>query len=127
MRIACPSCAATYEVPEHLLAGGPRKLRCSRCRTEFGLPDRGAPEPPAPVAERAQPVPPATPPAAPAVPEPIPVSGDDAADPPEGLVRAWILSVAAVVVAGLALVAFRADVVAAWPPAARLFTALGLA
>lgn len=134
MRIACPSCAAEYEVPERLLAGGARKLRCSRCAAEFALPAPAAPDPP-PAAEEPPPVaaaapPPVAvfePPPAPPVPERTPITEDDLADPSERLVRAWVLSVAAVVVAGLALVVFRAEVVAAWPPAARLFTALGLA
>ncbi len=35
MRIACPGCAAEYDVPDTLLATGPRSLRCARCGTEF--------------------------------------------------------------------------------------------
>ncbi len=31
MRIVCPSCQAAYEVPDKLLAGSPRKVRCARC------------------------------------------------------------------------------------------------
>ena len=31
MRIECPSCQAVYEVPDALLAGGPRMVRCARC------------------------------------------------------------------------------------------------
>lgn len=31
MRIVCPSCQAAYEVPEKLLSGAPRKVRCARC------------------------------------------------------------------------------------------------
>lgn len=30
MRIACPSCDATYDVPDQMLGSG-RKLRCSKC------------------------------------------------------------------------------------------------
>ncbi len=35
MRIACPGCAAEYDLPDTLLATGPRPLRCARCGTEF--------------------------------------------------------------------------------------------
>ena len=34
MRIVCPSCAATYDVPEAALAPG-RPVRCARCGTEW--------------------------------------------------------------------------------------------
>ena len=35
MRIVCPSCDATYDVPEAMLSGGPRKVRCARCANEW--------------------------------------------------------------------------------------------
>jgi hypothetical protein len=64
------------------------------------------------------------PPAAPAAPERAPVAGgkDDAA-----LRRAWAASVAVVLGAVVGLVVLREPVMAAWPPARRLFAALGLA
>lgn len=34
MRIACPKCGATYDVPERMLAGR-KVVRCSRCGTEW--------------------------------------------------------------------------------------------
>lgn len=70
MRIACPNCAAEYEVPESLLATGPRLLRCARCSHQFqaALPE---PEPDLPVFER------------PAVPLAERLAGLGPAEPPE--------------------------------------------
>lgn len=31
MRIACPDCQTLYEVPDHLLQAGARRLRCGQC------------------------------------------------------------------------------------------------
>ncbi|CAH0143991.1 hypothetical protein ROS9278_00547 [Roseomonas sp. CECT 9278] len=41
--------------------------------------------------------------------------------------RAWIASLALVAAGVVGLVLFRAQVMAAWPPATRLFAVLGLA
>jgi predicted Zn finger-like uncharacterized protein len=91
MRIACPSCAAEYEVPEAALAAGPRRLRCARCGHQF---DAAAPpaEPPPVVAAVAAPPPPPEPPPepppapmaspAPAPPEPAPEPDLPAREPP---------------------------------------------
>jgi predicted Zn finger-like uncharacterized protein len=140
MRIACPSCGAEYEVPDRLLAGAARTLRCSRCGTDFALPRAAAPAPAPPEPTPAPPMqappaaapppaaspPEAPPPPAPAVPERAPVAsaatGGDAA-----LRKAWMASVALVAAGVLALVVWRGAVMAAWPPATRLFAALGLA
>jgi predicted Zn finger-like uncharacterized protein len=35
MRIACPKCHATYEVPDALLDGGTKEVRCAKCNTEW--------------------------------------------------------------------------------------------
>ena len=35
MRIRCPNCDSTHEVPASVLAGKPRKVRCASCRTVF--------------------------------------------------------------------------------------------
>ena len=43
MRIVCPACEAEYEVPDTLLANGPRKVRCARCAREW---EPFAPPPP---------------------------------------------------------------------------------
>lgn len=136
MRIACPSCAAEYEVPDRLLAGPARRLRCARCAAEFALPDTGAAPPPPPVQD---------PPPAPAPPEAAPSPAPPPADPPPtprvplatahdapeaggatALRRAWAASVLLVLGATASLLLFRGTVMEAWPPATRLFATLGL-
>lgn len=149
MRIACPACAAAYEVPDRLLAGAPRMLRCARCGASFALPRLESPAPapaePPPEPEVAAAPPVESPPPAVAVTEPDPppeVPAPDVAVPPEhlapeplarrdeppprALVGAWAASIAAVVLGALSLLIFRATVMEAWPPSTRLFAALGL-
>ncbi|MGG5810734.1 zinc-ribbon domain-containing protein [Falsiroseomonas sp. CW058] len=155
MRIACPGCAAEYEVPDTLLASGPRMLRCARCGQSFeaGLPRApdAAPAPPAGAAPAAE-----TPPSGPAPPEPAPtppatVEAEAARPPPSRGLRehhpihpplpqreeraepspkvalvGWAVSLAVLAAAIWGAVAFRAEIATAWPPAARLFLALGL-
>jgi predicted Zn finger-like uncharacterized protein len=177
MRIACPTCAAAYEVPDALLAAGPRLLRCARCSTEFPavLPAAsarpGAAAPPEPVPESAPeaapvpapaPVPVPVPPDPPPAPDPAPPAPEPPASPaatpemavaprerplptrgPAGpspitpaeapgasgqgrLAAAWIASFGAIGAGLFALLHWQAAIVAAWPPAARLYAALGL-
>ena len=129
MRIACPSCGTEYEVPTRLLAGGVGSLRCSRCATDFPLPQA------MPAAAEATAAAPPTALVAPpkpesALPPPVPherapvasALADQAA-----LVRAWAASLAVVVVGVLALLVFRTQLMASWPPVTRLFAVLGLA
>ena len=146
MRIACPACAAAYEVPDRLLAGPARTLRCSRCGTEFALPRAEAREPVAPPPAEAAPPEPSPPPPAVAPEPPIPAAPPPAAAPrpeprpeprafaqpvPEpaspALLRAWVATIAVVLAVIVALLVFRAEVMAAWPASRRLFAALGLA
>lgn len=133
MRIACPTCSTAYDVPERLLADSARRLRCSRCGAEFELPAAPAPAaasaPPAVAPEPAPPPPPMPP------PDPLPmieawerlsIEVEEAAAS-RALVRAWVASIAIVVGGAVALVLMRERVMEAWPPAARLFSAIGLA
>lgn len=135
MRIACPSCAAEYDVPDRLLAGPARSLRCARCGAGFALPG-AAPTaaeavPAAEAPPRMQmPAPPAPAPEARLAPPPaVPDRSPEAMLPgsPAALRRAWAASIALVAGAALSLVLFRAALMEAWPPAVRLFAALGLA
>lgn len=162
MRIVCPSCEAEYELPDNLLAAGPRKVRCARCNREWqaapppGMSTAPMPPPPAPLpplpppsiapdvmeeARQASPQPPAPPSepkakgppplaefVAPLVPDgrkprDMPVPGGP---PRVGLVIAWLLTVA--VLAGGVGAAWlkKAEIVAAWPPAARIYKLLDL-
>lgn len=57
---------------------------------------------------------------------PLPQPEDAPSRPAFGLWAAWTASILLVVLAGVALWIFRADLVAAWPPMARLYLALGV-
>lgn len=124
MRIECPSCGAEYNVPDRLLAGPARTLRCSRCQAEFPLPriEAAPPPPPPPPPEPApEPPPPAAPEPTSAAAEPEPTPRDD-----RRLKLAWAASVLAVVTALAVFVLARDSVMAAWPASTRLFATLGL-
>ena len=121
MDIACPHCAATYRVPESLVAGG-RALRCAACGQEW-VPQ--AP-PSAPVDEPASQPPEAVIPEGAPSPALVPAGLQAQARVPQhALVAAWIASLAAVVLGLAALVVFREPIAAAWPPFARLGNLLG--
>jgi predicted Zn finger-like uncharacterized protein len=174
MRIACPTCAAAYDVPDAMLASGPRLLRCARCGNQFtgALPGPEAapeprPEPPSPAppsseAAAPEPAPPEPGPASESPPDSVPgpptgpepeaperVVPRDRPAPTRGLPRhspieeqpepaespppstrkltaAWLLSLALLGAGGYALLHYHAEIAAAWPPAARLYLALGL-
>lgn len=119
-------------MPDRLLAGATRTLRCSRCATEFALPAPvvAAVPPPPPAAApapapEAVPEPPAPePPVTPVVPERTPVARDPR---DRALLGAWAASVLVVAGGAAAMLVFRAQLMAAWPPVTRLFAVLGLA
>ena len=130
MRIACPTCDATYEVPDALIGAG-RRLRCAKCAHEWlvgpespAVPPFNAPAaapaedaPPPPMTE---PRPPAPPPAAVAAP----AGGRFAA---AALWAAWIGSGLLLAAAGVAAWVWRDPIMAAWPPAARVYLLFGAA
>lgn len=128
MRLACPACAAEYDVPEAVLAAATRAMRCARCQ-QVWTPQATAPEPAGRPA--APPLPFHIEPASRALVTAQPVPADTrllAPDPPHrrSLGAAWVLT-AAVLIAGLVgAVAQREAVMAAWPPAARAYAAVGL-
>jgi predicted Zn finger-like uncharacterized protein len=153
MRITCPTCAATYEVPDHLVGSG-RSMRCRKCGHAWQvLPDQGpdqgkdqGAEQGAPPAQAPEPSPPRLPQGLPPLPDdrlpppppiaapprrpyPIdpPLPQPDAAPPPAGtaLRLAWAASLLAVLGLAVALWLFRVEIVQAWPPAARLYFMLG--
>ena len=137
MQIECPSCGAGFQVPERMLRDRTRPLRCSQCRTVFPMPALPAPEP-EPMAWRAPEPPPLRvveePPPAPVIeellPEPEPSAETLAEAANEASARklraAWAASIALLIGGGLTAIIKRDVVMEAWPPAARLFAALGL-
>ena len=125
MLISCPNCAAGYNVPDHLLAGAGRTLRCARCQEEFLA---TADEPALAVPQFA--------PAA--YPHPIPDRGEialsesDERPPPRPPVRrasavaAWALSMCVLLSLGWGAVHWRSEVMSIWPPSQRAYHAVGL-
>lgn len=95
MRIECPTCSAVYDLPERLLSGGSRTLRCAACgntwtvNPEAAHPEAAHPEPanpepttPASVApEAVSPDPPAEPAVTEAAPPAAPPSPPEAPPP----------------------------------------------
>jgi predicted Zn finger-like uncharacterized protein len=140
MRIICPACAATYEVPDRLIGTG-RSLRCRSCGHAWRVePERGAAESPPPPSPAPLPdpgplpdLPPLATPSGLLAPRRAPQLIDPPLPRPEALPRptglalrlAWVASLLAVLGIGAALWLFRAEIVEAWPPAARLYLMLG--
>lgn len=154
MRIICPGCESVYDVPDHLLASGPKRLRCAGCGLDFDTPAKPAlptvpvlpPSPPAAAAP--SPALPASlvapPPAIEPPPRPMPPplsaqfsqprlavpSAADDEGPSVGLrvvtVLAWLLSLAVLGAGAWAGVTYRDKVMAAWPASERLYAALGM-
>nr|WP_294512607.1 zinc-ribbon domain-containing protein [uncultured Rhodopila sp.] len=114
MQIACPSCAATYELPAARLKPG-RSVRCSACGAEW----KPEPEP------EPQPDPAAPPPAEPAAQPMLTALERLAARAPEptrspALLAAWLLTVLLLGGGGVSAVVWRVDVMRLWPPSSRI-------
>ena len=116
MRIACPTCAATYDVSASRLLPG-KKIRCMRCGGEW-LYAR-----PAEHLELAEPSEPESLPPVTAM-DRLAASPPPSA-PPTRLLMAWILSL--VVLAGgvAATVVWRQAAMRAWPPSALILAPFG--
>lgn len=122
MHLACPSCAASYQVPDALIGAG-RQMRCVRCGEDwFAVPPGMAREAMEAVA----------PPIIAAPPPPAPAASAEPARPPIAarprpsltLPLAWLASAAVWAGAGYALWAMRERLTALWPPIARLYALL---
>lgn len=151
MQIACPVCSANYEVPDQMLGPG-RKVRCAKCGHQWvpgPAPVRNAASPPRPTPapspgsppranfrERLSELPRVSTQPQPLVMEPVDRLRSTVAEEPAYQVTerrsspaVWIGWVASVIVWGLviwAAYAYRAEIMAAWPPSQRLYVALGL-
>jgi predicted Zn finger-like uncharacterized protein len=150
MRIVCPNCRATYEVPDRLLAGGTKPVRCARCGTTW-TPEAPPPPPPEPLLRR--PAPPPEPPPPPSALEPPlradqrlagfrprgereevettdeslpPVHYEDEEPRGRAALIGWLLSLLLLAVIIWAALAYRDAVMAAWPASERIYAALGL-
>jgi len=155
MDIACPNCAATYRVPDALLASG-KPLRCAACGQEWvpatplaaeleppapedAMPDFLAPEPPveAPALMQDASLEPAPSRRPPIVPPPLQRRGPPhlgrgplpqvvAAPRRDALLPiAWLVSVIVVLLMVLGLLLFREQIAQAWPPFARVAGVMG--
>jgi predicted Zn finger-like uncharacterized protein len=126
MRIACPSCHATYEVADSLVVPG-RIVQCARCHTEWvaltiEAPDEDEADSEILPDEFEEPVfetPRLT--AMDRLAQAAPTRGGGA------LRAAWAASIVLLLVLGWAFFAWRGDLVHAWPASIRLYSALGLA
>ena len=154
MRLECPNCAVAYDVPDALLAPG-RTVRCVRCARAWvpiaaepeAVPEPVAPEPqgwftPEPEREPEQrpsdtvepegdlDIPKAAPRPGFAPPAMFDTEPDEPQmDEPEGRRSwaPWLASLLVLAIAAFALVQWRAQIMAAWPPSQRLYALLGLA
>jgi len=150
MDIACPNCAATYRVPDSLVASG-NPLRCAACDHEWvpslpPEPQMQAEHPPlptesptAPLESPPAPVAPVVAPRRPHPTEPPPLQRRGPAQHGAGgmpeprlqrrrakLLRlAWAFSLALVGLVGLGLILFRSEIAQAWPPFARVALLVG--
>jgi predicted Zn finger-like uncharacterized protein len=156
MRIVCPSCAAVFDVPKVRLVPGQavRCARCSTDWTPLALPgpasDIPAAEPLEPPGIAAQPPKPESA-GAHAAATPLvdqPASGPSVQShatqgrlpsiqsvldrlnlttaTEAALIAAWAVSIALVVGMAWAAVAWRGEIMHAWPPSERIYAALGL-
>lgn len=125
MRIACPSCAVTYEVPGNRLTAG-RVVRCARCGHEWAPEHPDAPEPdPHSFDERGERT-------DVDVEGPEPSAMDIFAlrsklSPPDRrLQAAWIASVTVLLLLLGSAVMWRSAVMTSWPASERLYSWIGL-
>lgn len=132
MRIVCPSCQVTYDVPDATLGAAPRQVRCAKCTTVWTV------DPPHPAIDEHDDVhlsPPIaiTPDVAGTRDEPRPIAATHrlpttrkASSSTIAPAIAWLVSFAVLVAAAWTVVAWRVPIMQAWAPSRRLFQWLGL-
>jgi predicted Zn finger-like uncharacterized protein len=143
MKLACPTCAALYNVPDSMIGEG-RMMQCARCAHEwFARPlpaeaplPASAPEAGPPAPEAGTPAPEVAP-ALPAPPAPIALAppsriGEVPPSPEPGsllgqlpLRLAWAASLGLVVWGGYFAWTERARMAELWPPIAKLYRLFG--
>jgi predicted Zn finger-like uncharacterized protein len=135
MLILCPSCEASYDVPDERMRPG-RKVRCAQCGAEW-IPVPVPPEQEVPDAVEGMTSPDSDEYAADDAdlgPPPAPVAtgmarltmGPASGQGRAALRAAWIASVVLLVAAIGAGYALRDQFMQMWPPSARVYDALGL-
>jgi len=143
MRIVCPSCSAAYDVPDSLLTAG-RVVRCARCGGEWSpitevIAEEDRETPSTPMAASPQADYPVLVASAPqrfgsreSAPTPRQSAMDWLAAHPVmmrsrwSLRVAWVASVLLLVTAIWGAYAWRSQIMEAWPPSTRAYTAFGL-
>jgi predicted Zn finger-like uncharacterized protein len=127
MRIACPNCAAEYEVPAPRLTAG-KLVRCARCANKW-LPVPPAEEIVRPEESAEQPAPETEPDMTaglPGVTAMDRLAASPAPRPPRArLIGAWLLTFVLLAGAVAATVGWRDTIVRTWPPIGRLLAATG--
>ena len=135
MRLDCPSCAASYDVPDAKLAGR-KTVRCARCGHQWAPSQASAPG--------ATPATPRSPASWPNPDWPDPdwadrgrartAAGPSRLAPPAaprpgrlGLRLAWAATGLVLAIGLAAAFVWRTEIVRAWPPSLRVYAALGLA
>jgi predicted Zn finger-like uncharacterized protein len=134
MRIVCPTCTATYEVPTALLKPG-QPVRCARCTKEWVPSEELEDDPPAaPQVLAADPAPvvvPAPMGQAERAPTPRPAASKLPGAPPTpraSMLRlAWVASFVVLGVLVWGAYSQRVAIMQGWPPSIRVYAALGLA
>ncbi len=136
MRVVCPTCNAAYDVPAPVVAAG-RTLRCTACGSQFPAGQALPPELPPDLPPSATPPPAGLVPAPPLVAAPqvdeaarlLPAQGEPPAAARAGaspaVLAGWALSLVVLSAGAAAAVAWRQQIMVAWPPSTRAYAALG--
>jgi predicted Zn finger-like uncharacterized protein len=124
MRIACPSCAAEYDVPPSRLKPG-KLVRCARCGNDWSP----APEDVAPPQDDAEPptpeitFEPTESPLGMTAMDRLARSAAASQSRRPGLIAAWVLTFVVLAGAVAAAVAWPDAIIRTWPPSNRILTA----
>lgn len=124
MRLTCPSCDSSYEVPDALIGTSARRVRCVRCGHVWTHePPQVELPPPEPLTLLPPPPLVAGPRHSLAGSFPEPARKQPVWD--RWVIAAWAASLLAVAGMGVAAVQFRADLMHSWPPSQRLYAVFG--